>query len=364
MRTAIQLRVGGAGDERDEECGMELAPSADQKTIVDVAAQVIAKQAPITVLRANRDRETAFEAKSWKEFAELGWFGLGLPADVGGADLSLADEALLFVEIGRGLVPGPVLGATIGAHTAVNAGDNELASSIVAGDVLVGIGNPRCSEPWDEHGNLTGPIDLIDAAGCELVAVVVADRATLVSLEDLSEVQARTCIDPGSRLSSATANSVAPKVSVARGKAPIHDRALVLAAALAVGISEAARDMSVRYAKDRVQFGRPIGVNQAIKHACSDMAVRSHAAQSQLYFAAASFASKRADVTFQATTAKVVAVDAALANAAANIQVHGGMGYTDESDAHLYVKRARVVEHLFGSMRENLTAILSLHAVD
>ena len=127
-------------------------------------------------------------------------------------------------------------------------------------------------------------------------------------------------------------------------------------------IAEATRDMSSEYAKIRVQFGPPIGVNQAIKHACADMALRAEAASAQLLFAALSVDEGRSDAAFQVAAARIVATDAAVENATRTIQVHGGMGYTFEHDAHLFLKRARVLDRVLGDSRSQMAALIDLPA--
>jgi alkylation response protein AidB-like acyl-CoA dehydrogenase len=109
--------------------------------------------------------------------------------------------------------------------------------------------------------------------------------------------------------------------------------------------------MAVEYAKDRVQFGRPIGSFQAVKHRCADMAVRAEVARSLTTFAALALRDGEPDAPRHVLEAKALAVDAALANAHDDVQNHGGMGFTWEADAHLYLKRAWVLEHQFGTRR-------------
>jgi alkylation response protein AidB-like acyl-CoA dehydrogenase len=139
--------------------------------------------------------------------------------------------------------------------------------------------------------------------------------------------------------------------------ADLRRLAAVLVAAEAVGVAERALEMSVAHAKVRQQFGRPIGSFQAVKHRCADMAVRAEVARSVTTFAAAALAAGEADAPHHAHVAKALAVDAALANAADNVQNHGGMGYTWEGDAHLYLKRAWVLEHTFGTRAAHLGAL-------
>jgi alkylation response protein AidB-like acyl-CoA dehydrogenase len=134
----------------------------------------------------------------------------------------------------------------------------------------------------------------------------------------------------------------------------------VLVTAMLVGIAEATLDASVAYAKERVQFGKPIGVHQAVKHRCADMATGCEAAASLLFFAAIALRDGRDDVAFQVRAAKVIATEAARENTRSNVQIHGGMGYTWEHDAHLYVSRFQVLDQLFGDLRSQQERLLDL----
>jgi alkylation response protein AidB-like acyl-CoA dehydrogenase len=117
----------------------------------------------------------------------------------------------------------------------------------------------------------------------------------------------------------------------------------LLAAAFGVGCADAARDMAADYAKLREQFERPIGWFQALKHLCSDMAVRCEVARSQLYYAACALDADSGDAAFHIASAKLLADQAALENARGNVQVHGGIGMTDEAYPHLCLKRAHLL---------------------
>jgi alkylation response protein AidB-like acyl-CoA dehydrogenase len=118
--------------------------------------------------------------------------------------------------------------------------------------------------------------------------------------------------------------------------------------------------MAVSFAKNRIQFGKPIGAYQAIKHRAADMAVRAELAKSQLFFAALSVDEAHPDAAFQTSAAKLVATSAALENTAANVQIHGGMGYTYECDAHLYVTRTHILEFMLGDTRDHLASVIRL----
>jgi len=167
---------------------------------------------------------------------------------------------------------------------------------------------------------------------------------------------AAASIDPTRRLVHVRLNGIATE-RLEVGAAGLRRMATVLLAAEAVGLAERTLEASVEYAKVRQQFGRPIGSFQAVKHRCADMAVRAEVARSLTTYAAVALRDGEPDAARHADEAKALAVDAALANAHDNVQNHGGMGFTWESDAHLYLKRAWVLEHQFGTRVELLEAL-------
>ena len=337
---------------------MDLLPSPEQLELVAVAAGFCAAQLPVSRIRERRDEPVAITRKLWSAAAELGLLGVSAAEDIGGLGLNLDDEVLLFRELGRWLVPGPFIASVLGARLAARAGRAGLARAIVAGDVRTGLAQRREGPPSDGQ-SLTGRFDLFDAPETGYLLLVEPSGAGLLETASLTGIRPIDCIDPGTRLATVRADGVRLVSWVPAADDPIRLRGIVLASAILIGIAEAVRDLSVEHAKNRVQFGRPIGVNQAIKHACVDMAVAAEAALEQTLFAAISLRSGRADAEFQVLAANVVAGRAAIDNAAAGIQVHGGMGYTDEHHAHLYLKRAHVLGQLFGTSRDSLAGLLA-----
>jgi alkylation response protein AidB-like acyl-CoA dehydrogenase len=338
---------------------VDLLLSPEQEAITASVESFLRKEMPLSLIRERRDEPEPFDREVWTRCADMGWFGLGLPEDLGGVGYTLAEEALLFLEIGRQLAPGPFLGSVLGARLAAEAGDLALAREILTGTVLVGLAQPRGASALLIGRRISGDFLLVDAGTVDLVLTVSEEAAALVKAADLGPIRALECIDPAVRLATATVRDAPAAVSV-HGVQGLLDRGSVLVAAMQVGIATATRDMAVEYAKTRVQFGRPIGVNQAIKHVCSEMAMRVEVARSQLLFAALSVESGRPDAGFQVASAKVVADRAAVGNAAENIQVHGAMGYTYEHDAHLYVCRSRVLDRL---LRDSLSTLDRLAAL-
>jgi alkylation response protein AidB-like acyl-CoA dehydrogenase len=188
---------------------------------------------------------------------------------------------------------------------------------------------------------------------------VARGGAALVDIAALGTLTHVDAADPGIRMATATVESAEPLHWLASEDQWIWGRATVLAAAYLTGLAAAAAALATEHAKTREQFGKPIGVNQAIKHACVDMEIAASAAQAQTFFAAIALADGRTDALLQVLSAATVAGSAAVDNASAGIQVFGGMGYTFENDMHLYLKRAHVFRHLFGEPTDVLAELLA-----
>lgn len=337
---------------------MNLLPSDEQQEIISVLRSFLAARLPTSSIRDRRNEPSCIAGDVWSECGALGWFGLGLGEEFGGIGYGMAEEALLLREIGRHLASGPFIATILGARVAAMAGESDLAGAIVAGEVMVCSAEPRAGAVVGP--SMSGAFDLLDAPGAAYALVATPERAMVLSVDSLAHAATLPSIDPAVRLAQVELDDVVPVASVTADIDPVFVRATVLVTAMMTGIAEATRDTAAQYAKDREQFGRPIGINQAIKHACADMATRSEAAGSQLLFAALSVDEARGDRDFQATSARIVAGHAAIQNAAANVQIHGGIGYTFEHDAHLFVKRASVLDRMFGSSRRHLASLLQM----
>lgn len=265
----------------------------------------------------------------WQRMADTGWFAITLPEAAGGVGLGLGAEALVFAEMGRFLAPVGAIAAAVGARMAWRAGDAALAGQIAGGAL-----RPALALDAGAAG-----MRLLDADGAQAMVTVGARRARIDDAPDLDLVP---CLDLTMRQAMLPRLNVAPRAQSDDGEAHAHLQ--LLAAAYALGCAECARDMAVEYAGTREQFGKPIGAFQALKHIMADMAVRCSAARAQLIHAALALDAQSANAAFQLAAAKRLADDAALSNGRANIQVHGGIGMTDEAGAHVPLKRA----HLLG----------------
>ncbi len=328
---------------------MDLLPTPEQVEIIDSSATFLADQ--ISIARTRELFESgelpAVGAAAWSAAAELGWFALGLPEDRNGIGCGLADEVLLFREIGRRLAPGPFLSTVLAARVASFGGHQGLSDEI-AGGRRVGLVIPGSLDAIGPDGSIVGEVQLVDADPDGLVLTVTPTIAALVAVSSLSDVTEVPCVDPTTRLHRAVGTGVGPVSSVASEVDPVELRGHVLAAALLTGIVEWSRDTGSEHAINRVQFDKPIGVNQAIKHPCADMAVQAQLAYSQSLFGALSVDEGRADAEFQALTAHATAAAAAEFATGATLQIMGGMGFTHEHDVHLYVKRMELLSHTFG----------------
>ncbi|MFG2939588.1 acyl-CoA dehydrogenase family protein [Streptomyces sp. NPDC048282] len=318
---------------------IDLTVSEEQQEIGTSVRDVLSKAMPIEVVRrlAADQESPAVDDALWSRLAELGWLGLGVPEHLGGVGLGLPEEATVLVEMGRALAAGPFRSGALGAYVAAGAGDEELVQGIIGGERRVGLVSGRLA---------------VDAHAGDLALTVGPDGAELVEVLGREPVEG---VDPGCRYGVPSYGA-----TVARLPGPgTLTRARVLAAAELLGVVEALRDMSAAHAQSRTQFGKPIGTFQAVKHRCADMAVAAYAIRSQTFFAAVSAEGAAPDADFHAAGAFLLATRGARQTAADAIQVHGGIGFTWEHDAHLYLKRALLLERLYGERRGHLSDVLA-----
>lgn len=326
---------------------MDLMTTGEQDEIAGTVASFLANRLPVAS-GGTTQAVSPFEIDPglWQECAGLGWLALGLSEAAGGVGYGLAEEIMLFRELGRGVAPGPFLPGVLGAHLAAAAGDFGLASEIASGETRVALGSP------------IGLASVGDTVTAEL-SVVHTDGATLVLVCDDTAsalVPAGECdiepIDPVDGFITTGRTRVDAVASVAwadNAKAPIFEHGLVLAAASAAGVAEAAVAVAVGYAGLRVQFGKPIGVNQAIKHWCADMAVRADGAFAQVCYAAVAVRDRLPGAAVEAAIAKYFADEAARLNSEGAVQIHGAMGFTSQATPYRFVYRAHLLARCLAS---------------
>jgi alkylation response protein AidB-like acyl-CoA dehydrogenase len=323
---------------------MYLAPDGEEVEIAAAAGAFLADAMPIARLHQpdSADMGPALRAL----LGEMGWFALAVPEDCGGSGLSAVEHALFFREAGRQCAPIDLLAQSLAAHV---AGDSDLRQALISGETGAGL--------LIADGESLRLFGSSDAAWALLVG---EEQASLHALAGL-DLSPRPALDPANSMRILTPLP-APEHSAATSR--IWQLGQLGTAAMLVGLAEAALDLIVEYAKIRETFGRKIGSWQAVRHPCADMAVRVEAARSQLYYAATAMKEGRSDAEAHLAAAKHLANQAGVANADTCIQLHGGIGVTDELDAHLLLKHAILLSRLFGSKRTLLSHLLHARLED
>ena len=335
---------------------MNLLPTAEQIEIVDSLRSLLRERAPVSRLRPPAPQTGNADHRLYRELGDLGIWGCGLAEANGGVGLTAAEESLIYRELGRHLLSPAIFALTLGAHL-LSQFDTKLLASFIDGSARIGVANPRGSVSLAQQSN--GDVHLFDCTEAEWVLICDESGTALFRRDDFADIQLVQGMDNLVTLQRARLVNARPSFWIAADRL-LHERALLLLSAFAVGIAEATRDMAVEYAKTREQFGRPIGSFQAIKHICADMAIRCEAALCQTAFASLVLAEGHGGVAFHATSAKLVAAASAIKNASHNIQVHGAIGFTADADPHLFLKRAHVIEQLWSDSRRCRARLLAL----
>jgi len=296
---------------------------------------------------------------------EQGWQAIVIPEDLGGLGMGWMDLAVVFEELGRTLAPTSMLETAMATAALLQASptpDRDAALSQLAGGMPGALGLEtsivalEMGDGWLLNGTAQAVVGgeqaqvlvLETNGGFFLVPPAESERLSQETLDVTRPVAAVSVngltLQPGFRLEGATPGAV-------------HARCETLVAAEAVGAAEACLDLSVEYAKTRHQFDKPIGSFQAIQHKCADMMVGVESARSATWYAAWALDSQAEDARLAARTAKALATDTLSRCAGESIQIHGGIGFTWEHDAHLYFKRARGSLELLGTPRTHRAAV-------
>jgi alkylation response protein AidB-like acyl-CoA dehydrogenase len=302
------------------------------------------------------------DTDAWASLAGAGVFDLQVPETSGGVGLGMGASAVVFEELGRFLVPGPLVASHLAARELRHALGGAQEGKLVVGSVSRerGAGERGAGERGaGERGaaergagelapTLVSHLDSLDA-----LVVVGEAGLEVLGADDVDAVEVARPLDP---LTPLWKLSTLPRGEVAAGPdaARVWSRdEQVLTGALLVGSAARCTEMAVEYAKEREQFGRPIGSFQAVKHICADMLVRAETARAAVQAAAVNVDQPDVgDAERAAAGAAMLASRAAISNAKACIQVHGGMGFTWEVPVHLYLRRAKVLDELTLSRRD------------
>jgi 3-oxochol-4-en-24-oyl-CoA dehydrogenase len=284
----------------------------------------------------------------WVELAELGWLGLHLPEEVGGSGYGIEELVIVVEELARAVAPGPFVPTVIASAVIAAAGDDGLRSRVlpgladgsIVGAVVLG-GSVTVSD-----GVASGDAGVVLGAGrASLLLVPVGDDVAVVDAHGEGvAIDTPPSLDPTRRSARITLDR-APVTVITGARRALVDLARVVLSADAVGVARECTEMGAAYSKERIQFGRPIAMYQAVKHHCANMAVATELATSAVWDAARSSATGGDQLSWAAAVAATLAAPAADLCANLNTQVHGGIAITWEHDAHLYMRRATTLLH-------------------
>ncbi len=371
---------------------MILGVTAEQEELRASVRRFLADRAPISAVRSLMETADGLDRDVWRQAGEqLGLQGIAIPEEYGGAGFSFAEQAIVLEELGAALYGGPYLASAVLAATALLASGDEAAKKaylpgIASGELIGTLAFTEEDGSWDPAAiAMAGVADgdgwrldgrksfVLDGHTADLILVVArtGDALSLFAVPADAPGLARTglpTLDQTRKLARLDFAAVpATLAGTAGGGAAVLARVLDVAAiaqaAEQLGGAQRALDMAVGYLKVRHQFGRPIGSFQALKHRCADLLLEVESLRSAIQYAAAAVAENSDEVPVVASLVKAYASDVYFHVAAENIQLHGGIGFTWEHDAHLYFKRAKASELFLGDPsyhREHLATRIGL----
>jgi alkylation response protein AidB-like acyl-CoA dehydrogenase len=315
-------------------------------------------------VRRLMETETAYDEALWTKLTDQGYTGIVFPEEYGGVGLGKVDLILLMEEAGRALLPGPFFSTVALAGTVIDAvaspeQKKKYLAPICSGEARSTVAILEAGASWnpaDAHiaianGKLTGEkLFVPDAMVADFIVVVARAGVFVVDSKAAGiSVQPMETMDLTRKLCSVQFNSTpAERLGTTVGLVRALDVATTALVAEMVGGMQRSLDITIEYAKMRKQFGKPIGMFQAVQHQCADMYLETESARSAAYYAAWALEENTPDATIAVSIAKMYASDGARAVGNRGIQVHGGMGFTWENDLHLYYRRAKASETAFG----------------
>ena len=368
---------------------MDFEFSEEQESLRTTVRRFLAEQAPIQpYVRALYGDERGTADEVWKGLADLGVTGLLVPEELGGAGMGMVEMGVVLEEMGRIVHPGPFLSSAVGAASALVATSNgaDLLASIADGTTVAAValteGDGRDWRRVDtraEQGRLTGTKAFVADAAAADVVLVTASVDDGVGLFAVAPDAPGLVVEPapsvdGTRSQASVRLDATPARRLGHGDAgpalaQVVDRLVVAIVTDGVGAAQSALDLAVAYAKERVQFERPIGAFQAVQHLCSDMLQAVELARAGAYYAlwacdaaddAAGDSRAAAERHRAAVMAKAYAADALPGVGASAIQVFGGVGFTWEHDVHLFYKRLLTLQQAYGDASDFLEELAGL----
>ena len=356
---------------------MNFAFSEEQEELRNIVRSFLENKSPEAAVREQMETESGFDDAVWTQMAEqMGLQSLIIPEEYGGSGYSYVELTVVLEEMGRALLCAPYFSTVVlAANTILQAGDDaakkDLLPGIASGETKATLALTEANGRWDEEGiEATATKDgdawkingekmfVLDGHTADLILVAAKTDAGTSLFHLNSDAagltrEALSTMDQTRKQAKLTfADTPATLIGTDGGGwdvlSTVLDLTAVALAAEQVGGAQLVLEMAVQYAKDRVQFGRPIGSFQAIKHKCADMLLEVESAKSAAYYAAWCAAEMNDELPSVASLAKAYCSEAYFHASAENIQIHGGIGFTWEHPAHLYFKRAKSSELLFG----------------
>jgi alkylation response protein AidB-like acyl-CoA dehydrogenase len=355
---------------------MQFGLSESQEFLKDSARKFFAGECPSAEMRRLMETETAYDAALWSKLTDQGYTGIIYAEEYHGVGLGKVELMLLMEEAGRALLPGPFFSTVVLAGSVLDAVGSpahkkKYLAPICRGEARATVAILESSASWNlrvaqltaANGKITGQKLFVSDAG-------VADFILVVARNGVFFVDAKA---DGLKISPMLSMDLTRKLYVVEfkdtpaehlGPTTTLPRALDIAsAALAaelVGGMQRTLDLTVEYAKTRKQFGKPIGMFQAVQHQCADMYLETESSRSAVYYAGWALEENAPDASTAVSIAKMYSSDAARAVGNRGIQIHGGMGFTWENDLHLYYRRAKASENAFGDATFHRERIASL----
>jgi len=356
---------------------MNFGFSEEQEELRRSVRRFLEDKSPVSEVRRLMETTEGFDPAVWDQMAnQLGLQALAIPEEYGGAGFGYVELTVVFEEMGGALLCSPYFATVaLAANALLSSGDEsakkDLLPGIASGETVATLALTEDTGRWDADGvtmaatasggewTLDGhKMFVIDGHNANLVVVAArtakgvslfaveggASGMTATPLATMDQTRKQARIE----FSSTPARLLGEDGGAAGVLARTLDLAAVALAAEQVGGAQRCLDMAVEYAKTRIQFGRPIGSFQAIKHKCADMLLEVESAKSAAYYAGWAAAEDSEELPVVASLAKSYCSEAYFHAAAENIQIHGGIGFTWEHDAHLYFKRAKSSELMLG----------------
>ena len=375
---------------------MHFAFTEEQDLLRHEVRKLLEEQCPMSQVRRWLETPEGFSGELWKRLGELGWLGLTIPERFGGAGLGWTDAIIVLEETGRALLPSPMVSSTLAAATLLDAGSDEQQRRLLPGladgsrigtlaildeeDHLAAASLRLRGEPEGGGFRLSGRKSFVadpTSADSYIVAFRTGDAAEELTLgvidasADGVRAEAYPTMDATKQMGSLVLEGACIEADAVLGEvgsawpviSRLLDRGAVAVTAEMIGAAQALLDMTVQYAKDRVQFGSPIGHFQGVKHPLAEIHVHIDSSRSLLWYAAWALDASPEEAPRAASLCKALATEAFNRIGIDAIQFHGAYGTTEDCDVHLYYKRSKWARATFGDADYHYERIAQLRGL-